>query len=601
MRESQEQTRGFALITVMFMVTVFASLMGAYFVISRIELSTTRAERNSVSGFYAAEGGLNLRAEEIRQTFVGYNRPEGTTPSLTDACQSSNQGDGDFACQSFAFGSHQTKTFVIEDPSNPVILTIPPGERYQNLNAQEYRYTVRSTATGPEGENEAILELRFKSRLVPLFQFVAFYNKDLEILPGPTMNLAGPIHTNGDLYLETGATLNIGGQITTAGSLYRGRKNNSSCLNNPVNVLNPLVYQNLPACSGRTVIPEASVAPWNGMIQTHVDTVTVPEPEMLDPTPGEIYWDKADLRLVLALNSSNNPDTSKSLTGVEVRKSDDSTDLTLTAAMDSCSGSISGRVANAVTTFYNNREGKNIKMLDVDMLALLNCIDNMDLFGVGKDLNDSSEGGLVFHFTVKGPNSAIAANNYGVRIRNATKLQSTNSGAPTVRGMTVVSDQAIYTWGNFNSTQKIPAAIMGDVYNALSTAWNDANDTLAVNSRVAANTTVYAAILAGTDTTGGVEGSGGQGGAYNGGLENYPRFHENWSGKTFTYLGSFVSLNNPRHQSGSWIYGAPQYTAPNRNWGYDTDFNDAAKLPPLTPRFVYLRQELFVRDYDEEV
>ena len=36
----------------------------------------------------------------------------------------------------------------------------------------------------------------------------------------------------------------------------------------------------------------------------------------------------------------------------------------------------------------------------------------------------------------------------------------------------------------------------------------------------------------------------------------------------------------------------------NRNWGYDTRFNDAAQLPPLSPRFVYLSQTLFVREYE---
>ena len=59
-----------------------------------------------------------------------------------------------------------------------------------------------------------------------------------------------------------------------------------------------------------------------------------------------------------------------------------------------------------------------------------------------------------------------------------------------------------------------------------------------------------------------------------------------------------MSLNKPRHVTGAWVYGGMQYTAPTRNWSYDTMFNDAAKLPPLAPRFVYLRQELFVRDYE---
>lgn len=112
--------------------------------------------------------------------------------------------------------------------------------------------------------------------------------------------------------------------------------------------------------------------------------------------------------------------------------------------------------------------------------------------------------------------------------------------------------------------------------------------------------------MAGTDSTGGavgagtaiggVEGAGGQGGGYNGGLENYPRFHEDWSGDTLLYRGSFVSLNKPVHAIGSWA--RQSYSPPNRDWNYDTSFNNAADLPPITPRFVYLRQELFVRDHD---
>ena len=41
------------------------------------------------------------------------------------------------------------------------------------------------------------------------------------------------------------------------------------------------------------------------------------------------------------------------------------------------------------------------------------------------------------------------------------------------------------------------------------------------------------------------------------------------------------------------------YSAPNRIWQYDERFNDPDQLPPLTPIFVYLRQELFLRDYTD--
>ena len=168
-----------------------------------------------------------------------------------------------------------------------------------------------------------------------------------------------------------------------------------------------------------------------------------------------------------------------------------------------------------------------------------------------------------------------------------------------MQGLTVVSDQAIYVQGDYNAVNKKPAAFLGDSLNVLSNDWDDALSSLSLANRVASSTTINAAVLAGTDSTGEVEGSGGQSlGSYNGGLENYPRLHESWTGRTLTFRGSFVSLNNPRHVDGAWVNGAPQYSARNREWSYVSDFNDASKLPPLSPRFVYLRQELFVRRFE---
>ncbi|WP_189006791.1 hypothetical protein [Deinococcus malanensis] len=102
-----------------------------------------------------------------------------------------------------------------------------------------------------------------------------------------------------------------------------------------------------------------------------------------------------------------------------------------------------------------------------------------------------------------------------------------------------------------------------------------------------------AAFLAGTDAT--------EPGRYNGGLENYPRFHESWDGKELRYRGSFVSLGVSAHAKGTWkapcSHAGCYYGAPVRNWDYDSRFDDAAYLPPPTTRFVYLRQLLFARDY----
>jgi hypothetical protein len=599
--------RGFALVSTLIMLVVLMSLLTAYFALTRIELGSTQASVRQTTGFYAAEAGLNLRAEEIRAKFLGYNRPQGTSPSPTNPCQGNNLGSGDFACKAYTVSGRTVRTYVVEAAGNPQNVTIPPGELYENLDAQEYRYSLFSEAIGPDGRTEAVLELVFKSRLVPMFQFAAFYNKDLEILPGPNMTLNGRVHTNGDLYLNAGNTLTIQGQVSTAGTLYRGRKDTTGC-SGTVNVYKENNQPaSLPCGSGnsRRSFDQASVAAWGNRVQVGVSPVSVPQPEDLEPQPGRTYWEKADLRLGLDLYT-----TPPLVKVYRVQNGTNVPDLGATAALNACVGAV-----GTSEGFYNWREGRVIRMMEVDLRKLLDCVHlNSSIFGFS--LNDATEGGLVFHFTVFGPNSS-EVNNYGVRIKNGGEIASTLPNAPRPRGLTIVTDQAVYIQGDFNKTNWIPAAFLADSLNILSNAWtDDARSYQTLSQRAASDTEVNAAFLSGTDITGGVEGpSGRDKGNYNGGLENYPRFHETWSGKTLTYRGSFVSLGIPRRVNGPWCgtggsgtydplrgrvsgkTGCNIYDPPTRNWSYEVRFSQG-QLPPLSPRFVYLRQERFLREFE---
>lgn len=611
---NKNKESGYAMLLVLGFVALLMSLIATYTALTRVEIDTVKSQSGSMKGFYAAEAGLNLRAEEIRNLFAGYALPTGTSPTTGTECDGSNVGAGDFLCKNYSIDKRSAETYVMEDAGNPVTLTIPVGERYQNLSAEEYRYTVISEGKNNKGDVEAILELRFKSRLVPLFQFASFYNKDLEIAPGPAMTLSGPVHVNGDLYLNTGNILNIDGQVTTSGALFRGGKSSNSCngtATKQVRIKDPASYLALvPSCSQRVELATTDLTAWNGMIQRDVVPVDVPQPEALEATPGQRYWDKADLRLALKLDASNAPDTTDSVTGVEIRNPDNSVDTGATDKLDACVGSIAGKVVDSSYTFYHNREGKTMRLMEVDMQGLFNCVQTVmdsgsadQIFYAGRRLNDTTEGGLVIHLSVDGPDSNAASSGYGVRVRNGQTLQSTVAGADVVAGLTVVTDQSFLVKGDYNRFNKIPAAFLTDAFNILSNAWDlsDASSTLALNPhRVASETWVYAAVLSGTDSSGGGEGSGYQdGGGYNGGLENYPRFHERWSGKWLHYLGSFVSLNLPQRSNGAWAYGGMQYQAPKRDFQYDTDFNDPSLLPPLSPRFVYLKHELFLRDFEQ--
>jgi Tfp pilus assembly protein PilX len=612
LQQTQRQEGGYTLVVTLAAILLLTTLLITISLVSKIDTSSTNASEDSNSGFYTAEAGLNLRANEIRERFEGYNRPEGTAPSSWEDCvddQKTNDGEGDFLCDTTLVINGQQIVTYVEDITgdNPKAITIADGT-YAGLNAQEYRYDAISAALETEGSTQvptSILGMHFRSRLVPLFQFAAFYDKDLEILPGKNMTLSGRVHSNGGLYLNSNETLTVEGRVSVVDDLIRGRKNTDTC-NGTVKVWKAVNTPVTMPCVGTSRTAITDVSPWDGEVEIGIEPVTVPEPEFLDPNPDSIYWSDADLRIVLKLDGSNNP------TGIEIRNADGSKDTARTTLLNSC-----GAVSTS-NTFANYRERTTsttpltIRMLDVNVGNLFNCIHSNSLLDENRALNDATEGGLVWHFTVDGPNSNIdvyadgdtpsAGNNYGVRLSNAASLQSTVTDAPEIKGLTVVTDQAVYLQGDYNCSSwnsstsscsgKKPAAVLADSLNVLSNNWSDESPT---TYRTATETRINAAFLAGTDITGREEGTTGWADPYNGGLENYPRLHENWSGIKFFYRGSFVSLNRPRRVSGKW--SDARYSPPNRDWDFDTDFESAEKLPPLSPRFVYLVQELFERDF----
>ncbi len=161
------------------------------------------------------------------------------------------------------------------------------------------------------------------------------------------------------------------------------------------------------------------------------------------------------------------------------------------------------------------------------------------------------------------------------------------------QGLSVATPDPAYIIGNWNvqlakggasdagtnsTTYSLASAVYADAITVLSSAWNPANSTAGINSRVAASDTVNAAFL-----TGNVPSDGNN---YSGGVENFPRFLENWSGQTFTYNGSMVCMFNSQIANAPWPGTGTVYNPPTRNWAFDNNFNNPAKQPPMMPQIV---------------
>jgi hypothetical protein len=221
-------------------------------------------------------------------------------------------------------------------------------------------------------------------------------------------------------------------------------------------------------------------------------------------------------------------------------------------------------------TFYNQREKKNVNAVQLDVSRLRTwAATNKTAIGVPD---------LIYVVDKRSLGSAQP----GVRIINGQTLPP--------NGLTIATPDPLYVLGDYNTRDAAgvssgsdtshtrPAALVGDAITVLSSAWLDANASKGLGSRVAASTTVNAAFLAGiVETTAG---------SYSGGVENFPRFLEDWGSKTFTYNGSMVVMFPSKFATAPWQgtgAGIGIYNPPNRNWAFDKNFRNPSKLPPGTP------------------
>lgn len=227
----------------------------------------------------------------------------------------------------------------------------------------------------------------------------------------------------------------------------------------------------------------------------------------------------------------------------------------------------------------------------------------------------------------------------GVRLVNGSVLPGIYDAgtASNTKGFTVASENGVYVKGNYNATglsvtppsnanspynnympfdtaTHIPASIVADGITILSNAWVDAQSFstptsattaaayAASTTRTATHTQIRFAMISGdtiasrTDTPN--QGSTASGERTNGGVHNFKRFLETWTGQRLDYSGSLINLFNSRNNNGAFKCCGSVYNPPRRNWVFDSTFLDPGRLPPGTPYFQYVQTTGFFRSND---
>jgi hypothetical protein len=342
--------------------------------------------------------------------------------------------------------------------------------------------------------------------------------------------------------------------------------------------------------------------------------------------------------------------------------------------------------------FYNWRERKPVLMLNIDWIALeeYNNANGNVFFNPSTTTNGGLIVFVTVKDTTG--TEGLQATDYGVRIYDAGRARRNltdpgvtfatdqamyvtgnfNCPSPTWTGaVTSPAPCGDASWPpTGSSTYQKPTAVVADTLNVLSCNWvtnpaqacgpvamgadvwvqgtyrpidemstTQSGTITATGTSVSCGgsgcqsreTIINAAFLAGTDPTWCPTNSNGTNCGntyYSGGVENYPRFHEDWSGtdaltnrpRNLWYEGALVSSGAPSHtcfefnaqlvaiandpsfscsQAGSTqgFWSTQRYSPPPRRWFYDVSFNNGSYLPPLTPRFVYLTMVFFTQVY----
>lgn len=425
----------------------------------------------------------------------------------------------------------------------------------QQVTTAAYNYIAAVDVTLPALRGNITTKMRrvFQKQQMSPWNYAIFYVDPLEIHPGPQLTITGWVHTNSDLYTAHN-TLTFADKVTyghdwniafmAGDGDHPGETPQSP--NYPSNLPPAMDVAKQPFGLDATRI--FSTTDTNPNNDSYHELIEQAVAGYTDPLAGQRYYDQAGVKVLI--DGTNNV-TIKNSSGTTVTSSSSGNNL-----------AIYNMINGALTTnqsIQDNREQASVRLVTLD-------ISRMITSGAFK----ATFNGVVY----VADTSASSTIHRAIRIKNGNYIPS--------GGLTIASANPVYIQGDFNTGNgappsnsgdpanptisdysKQPCSVITDAVSILSNAWVDGNSSASLSSRVASNTTVNTAIVSGIVQT--------AGGDYSGGAENFPRFLENWTNKTFTYYGSMVELYQSKQATGIWGQ-ANVYNPPIREWYFDKGF-----------------------------
>ncbi len=434
---------------------------------------------------------------------------------------------------------------------------MPLDSQYAGLSGFASTYRIISNARQTTGRfmltNAVQQDIQLAS--IPVFQFAIFYNSLLEFTYAAPLVVRGRVHANNNIYLGSSADLTLQRDITATGTI--GKK----------------------AWSGYALSQFTGAITYGASVATNVSSLTLPigtdnsaaaVRELINiPPVGESmnsamvqqrYYYKAEM-LILVSNAT---------VTVQVKTPFDSSPTTI-------NWTNANYFIATNASFTDLRESRTMITTELDIAK----------FQIWAATNTAVIAKLGAGNT---PNIIYVADDRSVSGTQKTAVRLINGQTQSTRGLTLATVNPLYVKGHYNITNAAhlgtdntsssrPASLIADALTIQSGAWNDQSSNSGYTGRVATDTTVNAAILAGVVYSAGPTGQS----PFSGGVVNYPRLLEAWSGRTLTLNGSLVNMFDSARATAPFQSPGVYYNAPNRSFNFDANFLDATKQPPGTP------------------
>ncbi len=511
------------------------------------EVTIAGNELREMRAFYASEAGLEMAAATLQQEYETTGMPPTTMPTgvlkINDCATSYGCTDNGAATQAMLTSGDYTGLYALTK-------------------------TFSMTSTGIDQSDRGVVQMSqsFQTADIPIFQWAVFYEDDLWAQPIFDINIEGRLHTNGDIRVRSsgvGATFLFEDRVTCAGDIIHGFPWTSgggdvkftSTDGSAVSMMQGGSWVD----SKDSDWYEKASSLWGGMVRDQ----TFGQQELNLPLANSGDPHKMIERGSGNSDSYENKAEFKIIDGVPYSK--------MGGIWQNVSASMPAGVITTGSSvdFFNAKEKEWVRntQIDVSKLAASGYFPS---------------NGIIYVSDQRSTSGSLGQN--GLMLVNGSDLDD--------NPMTVACENPVYVQGDFNTTDKQPAAVLSDAITLLSNSWDkskavetdawgrsysDRRSDAYYSKKNPSKTEMNISFITG-DNKADISTKN-----YGGGLENLPRFLEDWGGTEIKLRGSMIQMWESQQAKGTWTY-AKYYTAPTRNWGFDTDLSDPNKLPPGTPK-----------------